>query len=354
MARLYSNLKFVEYRNHIKALRERRVVAPVHIRIKPINLCNHDCWYCAYRASQLQLGEDMAVADRIPEKKMAELVQDIVDLGVKAVTFSGGGEPLLYKTLPRYVRRLHDGGVKVATLTNGSNLKGRMADAFADCGTWVRISLDAWDDASYSRQRGVAQGQFSHLLKNLRSFIARGSKCVLGVSLIVGHENHTHIAKICTLMRDVGVDHVKIAAAIVANDVRENNEYHGSIRPEVTRQIKTATKLNTPTFSVIDHYHETEERFMKDYDSCPFLLFLTVVGADQNVYTCQDKAYSKQGMLGSIREQSFKKFWFSEENRKQIFEFNPSENCRHHCVSHNKNLALKEIMSVRHEHRPFV
>ena len=40
---LYSNLKFLRFPQHIEALRTRHVVAPVHIRIKPINRCNHDC-----------------------------------------------------------------------------------------------------------------------------------------------------------------------------------------------------------------------------------------------------------------------------------------------------------------------
>ena len=94
MAKLYSNLKFLRYSEHMEALKANKVVAPVHIRIKPINHCNHSCWYCAYRADNLQLGEDMNLRDRIPEDKMSEIVADVISMGVKAVTFSGGGEPL--------------------------------------------------------------------------------------------------------------------------------------------------------------------------------------------------------------------------------------------------------------------
>jgi len=138
VSQLYSNLKFLRYADHIAALHDQRVVAPVHIRIKPMNHCNHDCWYCAYRVSNLQLGEDIDYKDTIPKAKMFEIVEDVIAMGVKAVTFSGGGEPLLYKPLPEVVKRLAEGGVRVATLTNGSNLKGRVADAFAEYGTWVR------------------------------------------------------------------------------------------------------------------------------------------------------------------------------------------------------------------------
>ena len=90
MERLYSNLKFLGHDDHLDVLRSGRVVAPVHIRIKPTNRCNHDCWYCVYRVGNLRLGEDMREADSIPPAKMMEIADDLVAMGVRAVTFSGG------------------------------------------------------------------------------------------------------------------------------------------------------------------------------------------------------------------------------------------------------------------------
>jgi len=344
MGRLYSHLKFLNFSDNIEALRDRRIAAPVHMRIKPINHCNHSCWYCAYRVDQLQLGEDMDLKDKIPTDKMFEIVDDIIDMRVKAVTFSGGGEPLIYKPLPDVIDRLAEGGVAVAALSNGANLKGRMADAFAEHGTWIRVSMDAWDDASYMTSRSVRDGEFTRIIDNLRAFAVRDTKCVLGVSYIVSQDNHEHILSMCELLKDVGVNHVKLAAAVVSNDVHENNLYHRKIMDQVTAQIEQAQKLRTPNFTVLNHYHEAEERFDKDYDICPFLMFLTVIGADQTVYTCQDKAYNTKGKLGSIKDQSFKDFWFSEANQKRLFEVSPSKDCQHHCVTHAKNLALMEYM----------
>ena len=48
-------------------------------------------------------------------------------MGFKAVTFSGGVEPLLYKHLPKVIDVLAAGGVRIAALTNGSNPKGCVA-----------------------------------------------------------------------------------------------------------------------------------------------------------------------------------------------------------------------------------
>ena len=137
----------------MESVRVRSLTAPVHVRIKPINCCNHDCWYCAYRSSALQLGEGMDIADRIPESKLSEIAVDLVGMGVNAVTVSGGGEPLLHKASPACIERLGRAGIRVGVLTNGTNLKGRMAEALSRWGTWARVSLDAWDIAMSIRVR---------------------------------------------------------------------------------------------------------------------------------------------------------------------------------------------------------
>lgn len=354
MATLYSNLKFLRYAGHIEALHEQRVVAPVHIRIKPVNHCNHNCWYCAYRVRNLQLGEDIDYKDQIPEAKMFEIVDDVIAIGVKAVTFSGGGEPLLYKPMPEVVRRLAAGGVRVATLTNGSRLKGKVADAFAEYGTWVRVSTDGWDDASFAKSRGIREGEFSNLLRNMRDFTSRGSKCVLGVSFIVDEANCSHLYDACALFKDVGVNHVKFSGVVVSNSGAENSAYHARIRDIVTEQIERARGLADERFAVINHYHDLGDRFQKSYTSCPYLMFLTIIGADCKVYTCQDKAFTESGTLGSIKDRRFRDFWFSEENCRRLFGLDPSKDCTHHCVSHSKNLAIMDLLSIDPDHGTFV
>jgi MoaA/NifB/PqqE/SkfB family radical SAM enzyme len=354
MSTIYSNLKFLSFTDHVKAFQEKRVVAPIHIRVKPINQCNHNCWYCAYRVSNLKVGEDIDLKDVIPKDKMLEIADDIIEMGVKAVTFTGGGEPLLYKPLPEVVKRLADGGIKVATLTNGANLKGKMADAFAENGVWVRVSTDAWDDASFTNSRGVRDGEFSDLLRNLHEFSSRGSKCVLGVSFIVDEANYTHLYEACSQLKKAGVQHVKFSRVAVANTGSENNAYHARIINDVAAQIEMSRTLADDRFSVINHYEDMDDRFQKKYTTCPYLMFLTVIGADCKVYTCQDKAFTASGALGSIQNRRFKEFWFSEENQKRLFGLNPSKECTHHCVSHDKNLAILDLLSIDPNHVFFV
>jgi MoaA/NifB/PqqE/SkfB family radical SAM enzyme len=353
--KLYSSLKYLRFQDRLEAIREGRLAAPVHIRIKPINRCNHDCWYCAYRMENLQLGWDMEEKDVLPEAKMFEIVDDCVSMGVKAVTFSGGGEPLLYKPLPEVIDKLAAGGVKVAALTNGSNLKGRVAEAFAEHATWVRISTESWDDESYAKMRRIKVGEFSRVMQNMADFSKLGSQCVLGVSFIVDRENHTHIRDVCARFKDAGANHVSLSGVVVDNEGGKNNEYHAPFRAAAMAEIeRTKRDLEDASFSIVNHYHELEERFDKEYNFCPFLQFQTVIGADACVYACHDKAYNEAGLLGSIKERSFKEFWFSEENRARAYGINPSRDCNHHCVAHVRNLSILEFLAINPEHGVFV
>ncbi len=356
MVRVYSDLKFLTFLDRARPGQGEALKAPVHVRIKPINRCNHSCWFCAYRADGLSLGDEMDLASRIPDAKMFEIASDMVRMGVRAVTFSGGGEPLLYKRLPEIVELLAAGGVRVAALTNGSNLRGRMADAFAECGSWIRVSVDAGDDATYAATRGLKPETrpFSRLLDNLSGFSARRSRCVLGVSFIIHEQSAPQIYDACRQFRDAGVSHIKLSGAVIGNDVAENKSYHGRLASIVAPQIERAMALATADFGVVNHYHALTESFAKPYTACPMMNLLTVIGADCDVYACQDKAYTESGRLGSIRDRSFADFWFSPERRRAIAAINPMEQCRHHCVSHRKNTLIDEYLSIDPDHMAFV
>src|SRR5208337_2091639 len=172
MGLLYTKMKVFHFMDKINSLPHdvEKVLPPIHVRIKPTNVCNHNCRYCAYRTDNLQLGKNMNSKDFIPKDKMIEIIDDIVAMGVKAVTFSGGGEPFCYPYLLEAVRKLAQTGVKFASLTNGSKLEGELAEIFAYNATWLRVSMDGWDDESYSLYRRVPRGEYARIMRNIENF----------------------------------------------------------------------------------------------------------------------------------------------------------------------------------------
>ena len=356
MGLLYTGFKVFHYKEKLDSLPPGvpEIRSPIHIRIKPTNVCNHNCHYCAYRAEKLQLGQDMRRADFIPKDKMMEVIDDLVDMGVQAVTFSGGGEPLCYPYILEAVRKLSKSSIRVASLTNGSRLTGEVAEFLAYHAVWVRISIDGWDDESYSGYRRVPGGEFSRLINNIETFKAMGGGCYLGISLIVDRFNARHVFELTGRMKNAGADSVKISPCIVSNDGDENNSYHAPIFEVVKEQVRLCLEeLADEHFEIYDSYHEMDNKFHKDYQWCPYLQILPVIGADLNIYPCQDKAYNlKEGLLGSIRERRFREFWF--QDKKTFFKINPSLQCMHHCVANTKNRMILEYLNAEPGHLPFV
>tara|TARA_B100000686_G_C16740173_1_gene946105 strand:+ start:294 stop:1358 length:1065 start_codon:yes stop_codon:yes gene_type:complete len=354
MKDVYTKLKFLRFREQLDALENGKIAPPVHVRIKPMNPCDHDCWYCAYHVENLQLGNLMEYKDKLPRDKMMEIVEDLAEMGTKAVTFSGGGEPLIYPHIAEAATKLGRSGIKIASLTNGSHLHNEIAEAFATYGTWIRVSIDGWNAESYAKIRNVKITEFDLVINNMRNFADLNSSCVLGVNYVIDNENYGHVFEFSKLMKDAGVNHFKVMGVIVSNDGKKSNDYHDPIRERVQEQIAQAKDLEDNKFKVIDHYHEFPERFDKEYTTCPSTQFLTIIGADSKVYSCHDKAYTELGLLGSIENRRFKDFWYSKENSKRMSEINPSIHCQHHCSEHKRNLLLHEYMSVDTNHLEFV
>lgn len=356
MGLLYTKYKMFHYQEKLDSLplEVEEVKPPLQIRIKPTNVCAHNCWYCAYRAENLQLGKDMVVRDMIPRDKMMEIIDDIIDMGVQSVTFSGGGDPFHYKYLLETTKKLAASPVKFASLTNGALLKGEIAEVFAHHATWIRISMDGYDDESYAKYRGIRVGEFSKLIKNMRDFKNLGGSCYLGVSLVVDKDNADHVYDILGILSDACVDSVKISGCIVDNSGAKNNEYHRAIFATVKEQIAHGVeKFARKGFEIYDSYHELEEKFDKPYTWCPYLQICPVIGADLNVYACHDKAYNlDDGVLFSIKDQGFKEGWMM--NKEQFFKLNPARVCDHHCVVNEKNKMLLEYLAADKDHLGFV
>ncbi|NTV13190.1 MAG: radical SAM protein [Desulfobulbaceae bacterium] len=359
MKRLYTQSKIFNFPQHLAAVAGGGLPAPIHIRLKPTNRCNHRCSYCCYRNRELYLSELLQEEDQIPQEKMRELVADFAALGVKAVTFSGGGEPLSYPHIYETMQGLRAAQIKIATLTNGSLLVGRIAEFLATNAVWCRISMDAADAETYAALRGVKITEFTKVCDNLRNFAALpGRTCVLGVNFIVTQENCRSIYNFLAMAQELGVDNVKISGAVVSTQPKENGAYHAGIFPIAKPQIDRAiAELTTASFAIIDKLYrpETENSiYDKDFHWCPMINFMAVVAADQQVYFCHDKAYTKNGRIGSLLGSNFRTLWFSPETAARIKNLDPSQECRHHCADILKNQMLLDYFESDPEHLEFV
>jgi len=235
---IYNDFKIFSFQNKIEDIRRNIISSPVHVRLKPTNRCNHRCSYCCYRSKNLHMNQLFDEQSEIPWKSMKKIIKDLALMGVKAVTFSGGGEPLLYPYFNDTVKRLCAGGIKIGLLTNGSLLNGESATLLSKYASWVRVSMDAAVPQTYIKTRGVERKEFEKVCNNIEKFSKNKTKgCQLGVNYIVTKNNYKEVYSFLCLMQQKGVNHAKISEAVISTDNADNKNHYARIIDCVNKQI---------------------------------------------------------------------------------------------------------------------
>lgn len=247
----YSNLKIFVHTQELGQIGAGNRIAPIYVRIKPTNYCNHKCFYCSYADSELGLRNSVNRQDQIPWEKMQEIIADLSDMGVKAVTFSGGGEPLVYPYIIETMQKTLEAGIDLSIITNGQMLEGKRAEMLA-AAKWVRISFDSADAETYARVRGLPVEAFHEVCGNIRKFSRIKKKnCELGINFVINHENADQVYDMAKMVKDLGANHIKYTARVT----KDLFAYHEPFRQKVVEQIhKAKADLDGDGFRVINKY----------------------------------------------------------------------------------------------------
>lgn len=343
----YGFLKIFRHNAKLQSLLEERVTAPIYSRIKPTNTCNHHCFFCSFNPDhEYILSETIKRDDKIPREKMMEILSDFKDMGVKAIAYSGGGEPLTYPYIEETMKKTLEYDINLAIITNGQKLNGERAELLTQA-KWVRISLDATNAEIFSETRKVPEKFFYELVENIENFAQKKNpKCELGINFIVHNKNSDQIYNSVRFLRDLGVNHVKITPMWLEQGFFE---YHSQTKDKVLEQIsKAREEISSNSFRIYDTYENDFNMSgvcERIYSRCYIMQIVPVIAADSKVYFCHDKAYTTSGVLGSIKNQSFKDLWFSEQVAEKFQNFDPQENCKHYCTNDFKNRLINEVIT---------
>ena len=363
MGNPYSSLKIFHHKDVLEALAHKEHRAPIYIRLKPTNFCNHHCAYCTYGSGdtyeKTENRDSIEHRDMIPWEKLQEIIADMGAMGVKALTFSGGGEPLTYPHIVEAAKQIKRHGIDLSLITNGQLLKEETAEAFFSA-KWVRISFDAPRAAVYADLRRISEAAFHRVCENIRSFSKNKDRdCVLGVNFVISKANCDYVYEAAALLKELGVDNVKFAAV-----VENEPHYHISIKDKVIEQIHRAEKEfsvpadgTTNGFRIINNYENDwmDKNFTtQPFATCYSCRLITIIAADQKVYLCHTRAYDSQAVVGDLKNQTFREMWFSEKTRKRLEALRPKRDCRNFCAYEERNQLIQAYFDTDMRHVNFI
>jgi len=342
----YSPYKIILHQDKLSSLFTEKVTAPIYVRIKPTNRCNHNCYFCVYNESYANMHETMIKRDELSKEKLLEILEDFKEIGVKAITYSGGGEPLVHPNIIEIMIKTIFHNIDLSIITNGQKLKEEYSEVLTHA-KWVRISMDYCDAQTFIQSNRGNEKMFLELIDNIQKFSKLKRRGDFEVNYIVTRENYKNLKLSALLLKDLGIENVRYSPVWIKN----LEQYHNPIKDEVIENIslikETLEDDNFKIYSGYSNYSVSDAVTHRTFKPCPFMQIVPVIGADYMVYTCHNQAYSKNGIIGSIENQKFSELWFSKSTHDFFKTFNPQINCDGiQCTATKKNEFLNDLLNT--------
>ena len=338
----YSTSKALWHHSSIEMIKKGQQPYPVHLELVISDLCNHSCGFCSYRMDGHPSNSLFGDSNRqIPTNKCYEILDSAVEIGVKAVQFTGGGEPTIHPDFPTIAAYANHIGLETSLVTNGSRLFKAAVRDEAKLMKWVRVSIDAADPEHYVEERKVNKGLWKQMIAGVALLNReRSDSLTLGAGFVVTPRNYRQIHSAAVLYRALGFDHVRFGLMFNPDDEKP----YIPIWKEIQEQAEMAKEEGRDNFQVIDRTQERFDEFAQqnegaiDYDFCAFQNFTNYVGGDLNVYRCCQWAFNPRGLIGSIKDRTLKELYDSPE-KKEDFKSFISRGCKK-CQFNNTNNAV--------------
>lgn len=334
--------------------------APIVVEFDPTTACNLHCPDC--------ISGDLLNQGAFERDRVREITREMVDAGVKAVILIGGGEPLSHPEAGWIIEYLGQHGVKIGITTNGI-LLNRYMDQIAEYVDWCRVSMDAGTAETFQKIRPHASGksQFDLICDNMRE-LAKKKKGRMGYSFMIYSEGHyanydpntivsdnedyysnaEEIYLACKVAKDLGCDYFEVKPMYDVNHyaIAHAKHYVDLIRD----QVEMAVVLADDNFRVLQatklqatlRGEPTLEA--KEYNRCAVSELRTLI-TPSGTYVCPYFRGREDKELGSLHGMSLTEMWKGKQRAEVMSKLDPSVDCRMHCIRHDSNLILEDMIS---------
>ena len=97
---IYSPYKMVNHLDRIRMIKNGKIPAPVTAQIDLCNMCQLNCSFCIYRNAGMEVeGLKFDRTKIIETERMMKLLEEMKEVGVKAVEYSVRGDEIIMLSL---------------------------------------------------------------------------------------------------------------------------------------------------------------------------------------------------------------------------------------------------------------
>ncbi|MBI5075476.1 MAG: radical SAM protein [Nitrospirae bacterium] len=349
----YSPYKIVHHMEKLQELAAGKQTDPVQVHLIPSNRCNQNCSFCAYRMAESSSSQNFNPKDIMSNEKLLEIIDSCYSLGVKAIQYTGGGEPLVHPAIKNAFKKTISYGMDLALVSNGQALDDELIELLSDV-AWVRISMDAANSGTYSILRRTKATVFDRVIASISKFAQKKCRTILGIGFVISRENYRETYDACKLFKELGVDNFRISAAFTPLGIKY---FDGLIDEAKTIAEKAKRDFEDEKFTVFNLFNDRiGDLFdgVQNYDFCPMKELVPYIGADLKVYTCCMLAYNNLGYIGSLKNQSFDELWHGGEKIQFYRKHSPRVYCKLPCMFEKKNDFINYCIKKDAKHTNFI
>ena len=304
-AKLLSDASVADDQNRIR---------PVHLQLCPTNICNLNCSFCSCA--------DRSRSDVLPFEEIRQILREFYILGTRAITYTGGGEPLTHPRINDVLDVARNLGIENGLVTNGLLLDRLTTNAL----TWIRVSF--CDDRDLS----------SDFLAIVDRAVERTPRVDWAFSYVLTPKaDFAKIRKILEFAADHRFTHVRMVDDLLNVEACMEME---ALRVELHGCPGEALAI-----------YQGRKSYVRGCSRCWISLLKPVIGADGRVWPCCGTQYAIDGLAHDFSDQMAMGTWreFRDRLIDQVY-FDGSRCDRCYYEDYNNVLAIMKTSVV---HRSF-
>jgi MoaA/NifB/PqqE/SkfB family radical SAM enzyme len=248
--KIFKNAELVESLN-------KKFIPPIHVQFIPTNRCNLNCSFCSCKKRNK--------TEELPLNEIIGLISTLKKLGCKAVTITGGGEPLMHPQISEIINAFYSNNIKIGLVTNGLLLH--------------RLSFEDLSKIHWCRVSCCDERRFEPSKNILEVTVQCGRNVDWAFSYVVSKNfDPKNLEKYILFANEHNFTHVRVVSDLCDLD-------------------------ECPDMEIIRAHITTDDRLViyqgrKQYDpgqkKCWISLLKPVIGADGEIYPCCGVQYAHQ------------------------------------------------------------
>ena len=301
------------YENYLKILNWfdglGELPPPIEASLDPINVCNHQCYYCN---SQRYLRDNPIKIQQWDREFIKDTLYGLAYDGCKAFCWGGGGESLLNKNLEGMTVLGTFLGMECSIITNGVIV----SEELLLC-RWIGISLDSANPEVYKKVRGTDDCE--KVLENIAYLVKHRNKTDICVKVLILPETIDTLVETCKVARSLGVQDFHIRPVDLQRKDFKGDTVTFDV-DHVNKVLDDCLALETSDFHVYTVRHKYSEDFKVKENNfkCLASPILKQICTDGQMYVCVDHR---------LEERFEVKEWGSDEHRELLKGIDPLTEC---------------------------